>query len=112
MIFKVPSFSPSPDLRLKCQAELTPNTKTTGLVLPGCAYLAHCRAHLGEGLPEEQRRQKHSLCPLLGGQGAPRWKLPGGRERLCEIRIFPNPQSRGERANTWPEWKQRVRDRK
>lgn len=66
------------------------------------------RTHLGVGLPEGQ----HSLCPLVGVRGAPRWKLPGGRERPCERRIFPNPQSREERANTWPEWKQRVRDRK
>lgn len=70
------------------------------------------RAHLGVGLPEGQRRRKHSLCPLVGVRGAPRGKLPGGPERLCERRIFPNPQSRAERANAWPEWKQRVRGRK
>lgn len=105
MVFKVPIFqNPLPHkhlilcLCLKCQAELTPNTKTIGLVLPGCTYLAHCRR-------AELIRAWGSLRGSTGGSTASArwWECEGHRGGSCQeaergsARGAPSPTPRAER---------------
>lgn len=111
--FSFPNKLPTLCLPLKCQA-VTQNTKATGLVLPGCGCNARCRSSPGCGDPGARLRWK------------PQALAPGGRARGTEVESAKRPErssasssssptpkaERKEQINTWPEWKQRVSDRK
>lgn len=117
-VFLSRTFSPTTNstlrLSLKCQADLTQNTKQQVWLYLVVAAMLTARGESASGCERwgAQLRGTPDALPCGGDVRGSEGETAKRAETGSLSSSSPNPQSREKRANTLPEWKQKVSYRK